>query len=186
MVEGFTPAFGSLNGDAQIFLDPVLTMAAYNEGVRFCVQSAAKTINVCLEVYSRKDDEAKVQAFAAAVREKFEGKVVAGLTLEWAVIYKGGLLRVAVPANKTADEIAAVMAEFRTLVMPDYITFMEGVSPVEAKPAKVKKVKEAAPQMLYADEVPVTDEAPAEEELVAAAVFGEDEVPVVEEEPDLA
>jgi hypothetical protein len=163
-----------------VFLDPTLKMKAYNEGVRFCVQSSAKTVNMCLEVYSRKDDEVKVHAFAAKVSGAYTlGTEVAGLTVQWKVIYKGGLLRVAIPANKTDDEIVEIMKQFKNTFMNDYNEFMADVSPAEA--AAAPKVKKA---QVVATEVPVT------EEPVAAPVEGViDEVevpPVVEAEQDLA
>lgn len=146
-----------------VFLDPIRKMKAYNEGVRFCVQSAAKTVNMCLEVYSRKPDEMGVQAFAAKVREAYADKAeVAGLKQEWKVIYNGGLLRIAIPSNKTDDEIVEIMKQFKAALMNDYNEYMADVSPAEAG---VPVAQAPAPQVVAADVVPVVDEpvAPADD-----------------------
>lgn len=168
-----------------VFLDPTLKMKAYNEGVRFCVQSSAKTVNMCLEVYSRKDDEAKVHAFAAKVRDAYTVNTeVGGIKLQWKVIYKGGLLRVAIPANKTDDEIVEIMKQFKASLMNDYNEFMADVSPAEAGvPAAQVPVAQAP---VVQDVVPVVDEvsAPAAGEVID--VIDDASAQQVEGEPDLA
>lgn len=168
-----------------VFLDPTRKMKAYNEGVRFCVQSAAKTVNMCLEVYSRKDGEVGVQVFAAKVRDAYADKAeVAGLKQEWKVIYKGGLLRIAIPSNKTDDEIVEVMKQFQAALMNDYNEYMADVSPVEAGvPAAEAPVAQAPVVQEVADDAPV-----AEGEVVPVEdVIDEVEVePVVDGEQDLA
>jgi len=164
-----------------VFLDPVMGMKAYNEGVRFCVQSSAKTVNVCLEVYSRKEDEAKQHAFAARLQEVFADKVeVAGLKMEWKVIYKGGLLRVAIPANKTDDEMVTIMSDFKAALIAEYNGFFAELA-ASADDTPITPVPEQAP----VEEVAAPAEgAPAADQVI------EDEAPaappVVEEEVDLA
>lgn len=164
-----------------VFLDPVMGMKAYNEGVRFCVQSSAKTVNACLEVYSRKDDEAKQHAFAARLQEVFADKVeVAGIKMEWKVIYKGGLLRVAIPANKTDDEMVTIMSEFKAALIAEYNGFFAELAasaddtPITPVPEQAPVEEVAAPaEGEPAVEEVIEDEAPAEQ-------------PVVEEDADLA
>jgi hypothetical protein len=121
------------------FLDPILKMKAYNEGVRFCVQSSAKTVNMCLEIYSRKDDEVKVHAFATSMLNALN-RNVAGIGLQWKVIYKGGLLRIAIPSNKTEDEIVELMKQFKDLLIAEYNAFLADVSPAEAVAPVVQDV----------------------------------------------
>lgn len=168
-----------------VFLDPIRKMKAYNEGVRFCVQSAAKTVNMCLEVYSRKPDEMGVQAFAAKVRDAYADKAeVAGLRQEWKVIYNGGLLRIAIPSNKTDDEIVEIMKQFKAALMNDYNEYMADVSPAEAgAPA----AQAPAPQVVAAEAVPVVDDAPvAEGEAVPAedVIDGIDDASAAQVESD--
>ena len=168
-----------------VFLDPIRKMKAYNEGVRFCVQSAAKTVNMCLEVYSRKPNEMGVQAFAAKVREAYADKAeVAGLKQEWKVIYNGGLLRIAIPSNKSDDEIVEIMKQFKAALMNDYNEYMADVSPVEAGVPAAPVAQAPVVQEVAAEVVaPVVDEPVAP---VAEDVIDEVETPVVKEDEDLA
>ena len=160
------------------FLDPVLGMKVYNEGVRLCVQSSAKTVNMCLEIYSRKDDEVTQHLFASRVKGIFVDKVeVAGIKMQWKVIYKGGLLRIAIPSNKTDDEIVSIMSEFKAAVLTEYNAF---VAEIPVTPANLIKTKKTPKTTNVVSEVETVNKVVNELDKI-------DNIKInVDEEPDLA
>jgi hypothetical protein len=106
-----------------IFLDAA-EPSRYKKGVRYYLTEAKKTINICLEGYTRDGEK---DPGIVAFNEKMKDFAAQNTGFSWHKMYAGGVMRLDISINNSDEQIIEKIKAFIEATRPLYNEFFSEV-----------------------------------------------------------